>query len=117
MNFVSHSNLLDRVDATTFWEQSGMSRWSRYLESIERDVMSRALSRYDAPGRAIEIGCDGGKWSKWMHDRGWEMTCVDVNADALDLCKRRIPEATVVLAEETEQRYSIEDQFDFLFAI
>ena len=102
----------------TFWERNTQNRWSQYLLGIEEDIVLRTLERFEQPGKAIEVGCDGGKWSTLLHSLGWDVTCVDIDPDALAICRQRLPDAKIVFADPEATTYEIDgDQFDFLFAI
>ena len=50
-------------------------------------------------GAALEVGCEGGRWSMLLADAGRPVVCVDVDADALAVCASRIPQATCIRAE------------------
>jgi SAM-dependent methyltransferase len=49
------------------------------------------------PQAALDVGCEGGRWSCLVAEAGWSLTCTDVDADALTLCGQRLPEAKRVL--------------------
>ncbi len=88
----------------TRWERIGeTTTWGRYLADIERRTIMRAENLLGKVGKALEAGCGGGRWSKLLADRGWDLTCVDVDADALALCQRRIPTAKCVLASPRDE--------------
>jgi SAM-dependent methyltransferase len=81
----------------TQWERvERTTRWGRYLADRERNGLDRAHVHVSPPGDALDIGCDAGRWSRVLHQRGWSLTCVDINADALEVCRRRIPGAQIV---------------------
>lgn len=112
------SVLVDESQATTFWEVVGLKRWSQYLTSIEKAVLSETMARFERPGKAIEIGCDGGRWSRLLASHGWDMTCIDVNPESLELCRERVPSARTVLADPEAVTYPLEGaDFDLLVAI
>jgi ubiquinone/menaquinone biosynthesis C-methylase UbiE len=85
-----------RTDST-FWESVRReSQWGKYLTTREDRALVHARQLVGAPSVALEIGCDGGYWSRQLAECGWRMICSDVNADSLDLVRRRIPTATCV---------------------
>ena len=86
-----------------YWEIVGEStRWGRYLAARERQVILRGMKAAGSPGRAVDIGCGGGRWSKILYDAGWQMTCIEVNEDALNSCLHKMPSATAILIPPTE---------------
>jgi SAM-dependent methyltransferase len=85
--------------APTRWEQVAHTRWGRYTTEIERTALHVAVDACRAESRALEIGCEGGRWSAELVAAGWEMTCTDVDAAALDVCRRRLPTARCVLTK------------------
>ena len=84
----------------TQWERIGeTTRWGRYLADIERRIILRAEQCAGRPGHGIDLGCGGGRWSKLLADRGWRMTCVDVNPQDLCACQFKVPEAKCILVD------------------
>ncbi len=45
---------------------------------------------------ALDIDCEGGRWSKLLVDADWQVTCTDVNARSLAACRRRLPTAQCI---------------------
>jgi SAM-dependent methyltransferase len=59
-----------------------------------------------APGRALDLACGAGRHARWLLDRGWEVTAVDVEIGD-------IPGAKCVRADLERHEYSIEpDMWD-----
>jgi SAM-dependent methyltransferase len=56
-----------------------------------------------APSAALDVGCEGGRWSHLVAEAGWSLTCTDVNAEVLALCGDRLPEAACFLAAPTDR--------------
>lgn len=82
----------------TFWELNSMTKWGAYTTKIEEDLIYKALFLSETTDRnALEIGCEGGRWSKSLSEKGWSVTCTDINSNSLNVCKSRIPEAQCVL--------------------
>jgi len=82
--------------AQTYWEEIAETRLGLYITAIERRLIlfSSSLSR---AGSALEMGCEGGRWSRLLADCGWTMTCADIDEKALRICKEKVPESTCVL--------------------
>ena len=86
------------LPATTFWERAATTRWGRYLSRIERLGLLQAAALAGPPAEALEIGCEGGRWSKMLAGQGWRMTCIDVDPAMLAECQRKVPGATCLLS-------------------
>jgi len=72
------------------------------VSQIERNAVECAIGLFARPGAALEIGCEGGRWSSLLLSKGWEVTCTDIDPENLDLCKRRLPRARCVLVSPGE---------------
>jgi SAM-dependent methyltransferase len=95
-------------DAMTYWDRVAEStRWGRYVTQIEQQVILRAEAYATAPRQAVDFGCGSGRWSKLLNQRGWEMTCLDVNPHALGICQRNVPSAKCILACSTDKGFPV----------
>jgi SAM-dependent methyltransferase len=81
----------------TYWERVGNTRWGAYISDIEKRAILKANDLSKRPTAGIEIGCDGGRWSKLLTDLGWNMVCTDINEESLKICEKRIPAAKCIL--------------------
>ena len=93
----------------TFWERAAETRWGAYLTERQREALVLASSLPAAPALAVDVGCEGGRWSSVLHDAGWELVCTDTNPDTLALCARRLPEATCLLVDPSDTRIPVHD--------
>ncbi len=85
----------------TRWERIGyMTRWGRYLAEVEKKLILRGEEYAGNIGEGVDMGCGGGRWSKLLADRGWSMTCMDVDSADLAVCQRKVPSANCVLASK-----------------
>ena len=73
----------------THWEAAAGSRWGQYVTDHERTNLLFALERL-APAMALDVGCEGGRWSKLLLDYGWAVVATDVDSESLAVC----PEAS-----------------------
>jgi SAM-dependent methyltransferase len=87
------------LQSATYWERIAETAWGAYISNIEKQAVLEAHRRFEKPGCAAEIGCDGGRWSKLLSDSGWDLTCIDVREQALTICKERIPTARHILVD------------------
>jgi ubiquinone/menaquinone biosynthesis C-methylase UbiE len=102
----------------SFWEKVAVSRWGAYTTDVEKQVILKARSLAHSPTRAVEVGCEGGRWSKMLSEMDCKMTCIDVNPQALSMCERRIPAAECLLADPSATSLPCKsDSFDLLLCI
>lgn len=85
------------------WERIAQTRWGGYMSEIEMASILRAHRMFETPGRAFEVGCEGGRWSHMLSDLGWKMTCTDINPKVLEICRRRIPQAEIHLVQADDK--------------
>jgi SAM-dependent methyltransferase len=90
----------------TDWERVALSRWGQYVTKVEHHAITTASTMAGPPGHAIEVGCEGGRWSKMLADQGWQMTCIDVDRATLDVCQNKIPAAKCRLADPRDKTIS-----------
>lgn len=88
-------------EETTAWENIAQTKWGSYISEIEKRAILKAHSVSGPPNEAVEIGCEGGRWSKLLAEAGWKMTCVDTDSKVLRLCQSRIPTARCVLVDRS----------------
>lgn len=81
----------------TYWEKIAASRWGIYVSEIEKETILKAHQIIGATNTALEVGCEGGRWSKLLLDLGWNMICTDVDKNNLEICKNRMPTAKCIL--------------------
>ena len=100
---LAQANLSWRNSPLTYWERVGTTtRWGRYTTAIVEDAVRRAISMAGTPSAALDVGCEGGRWSHLVAEAGWSLTCTDVDADALALCAQRLPDARCILVSPTD---------------
>jgi SAM-dependent methyltransferase len=97
------ATMIRETPQMTFWEKAAATTWGRYITEVEKRAIMRGQSLAGKPTRALEIGCEGGRWSKLLSDLGWEMTCTDLNPDVLNECHRKVPNANCILANATDR--------------
>lgn len=84
-----------------YWEQYyNEYPYGWHLSRVEeRAVLAVRGLVGDVPAHALDVGCEGGRWSRLLAERGWHLTCTDVSAEALAICQRRLPDARCLLAD------------------
>lgn len=89
----------------TFWENVATgTRWGAYVTDIEKRAILKAQGLSGEPAAALEIGAEGGRWSKLLADLGWNMTCTDINQETLAICRKRISAANCILVKPEERK-------------
>ena len=64
----------------------------------------------------LDLGCGAGiPVTRWLADRGFAVTGVDVSAGQLDLARNNVPEATFIKADMTEVTFA-PDSFEAVIA-
>lgn len=93
----------------TFWENVAQTRWGMYVTAIEREAILAAADSFAAPGVGLEVGCDGGRWSRLLSARGWSMTATDTNRYALEICQQRDHRVTCMHVRSDDERLPVGD--------
>jgi SAM-dependent methyltransferase len=63
----------------------------------------------------MDIGCEGGRWTRYLVDRAWSVTCTDIDPTVLATCQARHPGVKTVLVSGDDERFPAEDDsVDFL---
>ncbi len=102
----------------TFWEKVAETRWGKYMTAIERRAILNAHSLFEKPTSALEVGCEGGRWTQLLDSLGWEMTSTDVNQEVLNMCQARVPRARCILVSSEEKTLPCETaSLDLLLCI
>jgi len=86
------------------------TRYGRYADAIESSMIAHALNHSATPGTLLDVGCEGGRWAKLFADRAWQITALDVDPRALQICKERISGALCTLVKPDEQRFPVESE-------
>jgi len=103
---MNHTNNIDSTPL--FWEAVSEGRWGRYISEVESDMISFAHEELRVSSTALEIGAEGGRWSKLLADLGWQMTCTEIDPVALSVCQRRIPTSRCILVDESSREFPCE---------
>jgi SAM-dependent methyltransferase len=101
---------MNTATAMTRWDKVALTRWGEYVIAVEKRVILQAQQTAAPPAKALDWGCGSGRWSKLLHELEWQMTCVDVDAEALEICRQNVPAGRHILAERTARRVDCPDQ-------
>ena len=95
-------------DQRTTCEIKNTRRWGRYLTQLETEMLHDASSIAGGSGDALDVGCDGGRYSKVLSDLGWNLTCTDREKCRLELCRKRLPSARCLLVDAAEESLPVD---------
>jgi SAM-dependent methyltransferase len=85
---------------------------------VERRAMQSALSRFAKPGTGLDVGCEGGRWSRLLNNLGWQMTATDIDPHTLELCRQRNPSVNCLLVQEQDETFPVAtESIDLLVTI
>lgn len=68
-------------------------RWfNRFYAYFQHRAVTRMLADQRLAGvRALDVGCGSGRWSRWLRDRGAQVTGIDPTAAMLETAERLSP--------------------------
>ena len=89
--------IVDVHSPATVWETVATTRWGHYTTEVVEDAVRRGVEIAGPARSALEVGCEGGRWSRLLANLGWTMTCTDVNQTVLSVCQQRVPSAKCIL--------------------
>jgi SAM-dependent methyltransferase len=93
----------------TRWEAAARTAWGSYLTDAEFRVLHQGLDLAPETGGALEVGCEGGRWSKEILRRRGTVNCTDVDQQSLDLCSQRLPEARCIRVSPDDRQLPVGD--------
>jgi 2-polyprenyl-3-methyl-5-hydroxy-6-metoxy-1,4-benzoquinol methylase len=94
---------------STYWERVAETRWGRYVTGVETQALKVACLAAGKPGTALEVGCEGGRWSEQISDWGWTPICLDIDPQALAACQARVPQAQCFLTAPSAEQLPCDD--------
>lgn len=95
----------------THWDRvAETTSWGRYLTEVEKQVILRGEAFTDKVSRAVDMGCGSGRWSKLLADRGWSLTCSDINPQSLAICRGKVPTAKCILTAPADTTLPFDTQ-------
>ncbi len=96
----------------TYWEKKARTRWGSYISEVEQRAILKAndLAKEAIAHTAIDVGCEGGRWSRLLIDLGWDVSCIDISPNELARCQRRLPTAKCILVDRHSTRLPCETE-------
>jgi SAM-dependent methyltransferase len=99
-----------QVDPQRTWcENLAQTKWGSYMTAIETQALLEASSLAGPPGTAMELGCDGGRWSILLNQQGWKNVCTDIVPNAVATAQRRLPDAKCFVVQPSDSRLPVDD--------
>jgi SAM-dependent methyltransferase len=92
-----------------YWEELASRTWGRYISAAETSAIDDAQRSAPAPRRALDVGCGSGRWTRLLLDRGWSVTGLDVDEDALARYAANNPEAACLLVGPDNEKLPAAD--------
>src|SRR4051794_23892238 len=99
--------------------------WSRgrfvgeYASRALRPVEVTLLVRYrdDLHGRMLEIGCGAGRVTSYLADLADDLHALDISPRMVETARRRVPSATLHVADMTDLSRFDDEPFDAVLAL
>jgi SAM-dependent methyltransferase len=102
----------------THWETVARTRWGGYTSDVARHMIELAHDLSPRTTSALDIGCDGGRWCRFLWELGWEVTGTEINEASLNLLKKRIPAAECILVQPEDDTIPCKSNaFDLVLCI
>jgi SAM-dependent methyltransferase len=96
------------------WDETEMNA---LLASCERDDVTVLVRRFLAPGSTVlEAGCGAGRYVRFLADRGYAVSGVELNDDAVSMVRRLWPDLDVIMGDVLELPYPNE-HFDGILSL
>lgn len=80
------------------------------------EAAERFASRLIPGAKVLDVGCAGGVKSQFFHDRGLDVSGIDVSSKMVALAQARVPDATFLVADLLETLPFHDGSFDAVFA-
>lgn len=84
------------------------------LVDVTEQSLRRLLALAPPSGRALDIGTGAGLVARVLRDAGYATTAIDVSSNMAELCRRRCPDARVIVGDYLEQSFA--EPFDVMVA-
>jgi ubiquinone/menaquinone biosynthesis C-methylase UbiE len=92
------------------YDRVAETRWGRYLTHAEKQAILSAHRASSAPSTVLDVGGGGGRWSQLLCQLGWRAICSEVNERSLAVCQERLPSATCILVNQSDEVLPVDDQ-------
>lgn len=86
-----------------------------FLEDIWINKYSDIFNKIPK-GKALDLGCGLGQYTKFMLDNGFEVTSADISIEALNKLKESLPETETIQLDMSEKLPFEDNQFELIIA-
>lgn len=91
--------------------------FNRFYARFQARAVTRMLGALPLEGkRALDVGCGGGRWTRWLAERGADPVGIDPTAAMLDTARRLSPGLTFQRMSATTIDFPA-DTFDLVMAV
>lgn len=91
--------------------------WDSWVWETEKEFLQSCLERVQGrPVRYLDFACGTGRVMGHLANRTASATGVDISAEMLSLARERLPTATLVLADGSDDVPELEPPYDFITA-
>ncbi|MQA35170.1 class I SAM-dependent methyltransferase [Modestobacter roseus] len=112
-----HAHAFDRAYWEEHWHQRAAGEGSTGPAASPHLAPSPHLARELGdlpPGTALDAGCGEGAEARWLAERGWQVTAVDISATALERAAARAGGERVQWVEADLADWAPDGQFDLV---
>lgn len=96
------------------WDEKDMDA---LLATCETDGVFPLIQKYmPAPARVLESGCGAGRYVKFLHDRGWDVTGLEWDQESVDMVKKYWPEVKAVQGDSANSPFK-DNYFDGIISL
>jgi SAM-dependent methyltransferase len=84
-------NVTETQNHLPYWESVALNtKWGRYIDTIEKTAIEKAIGLVKNKNCVLEIGCEGGKWLDIASKAGFQtLVGTDVNSDYQKACNKK----------------------------
>ncbi len=80
--------------------------WSRPSSELSNeDEFDEFLSHLESGSHILDVGCGSGVVTRYLIEKGYQVTGIDISQKMLDLAKHRVPEATFKIGDMTKLEF------------
>lgn len=78
---------------------------NKHAEIQEDEALDKFIKNIKPKGEILDLGAGVGTESRWLADRGFQVTMFDMSHEMLEIAKAKVPEAKVVQGDMTEMEF------------
>ena len=87
------------------------------LATCETDGLLPYIEKYmPKPSKVLESGCGAGRYVKYLHDRGWDVTGLELDKATIKMVKKQWPELNIVLGDAADSPFK-DNTFDGIISL